>query len=66
MNKAEALKAIAGSYAIRFKDEPGRWGIPTCLSDDETTIYYKPLGTGLTRSSATLDKVELVRVGVGS
>jgi len=59
MTKDEAKKAIANRRIIRLIDEPERWGVPTCLSDDETTIYYKRRGMGLTRASATLEKVEL-------
>lgn len=53
-------------YAIKHKriidlDWCGyHWGIPTALSDDKTTVYYKPLGMGLTRQSVTIDKVKRI------
>ena len=36
------------------------WGIPTVLSDDKSTVYYKPLGMGLTRSSVTIGKIKRI------
>lgn len=50
---------------IQFKDEPDRWGIVTCLSDDDSTVYYKPRGCGPFRSSAPIDKVEIPPKGKG-
>lgn len=29
---------------IQHKADHDLWGIATCLSDDESTIYYKPRG----------------------
>lgn len=59
MTIEEAKQAIARKSIIQFIEEPDRWGIPTCLSDDETTIYYKPCGMGLFRLSARIDQMEI-------
>jgi len=36
---------------IYFKSDPERWGIVVSLSDDESTVYYKPKGCGFFYSS---------------
>jgi hypothetical protein len=43
---------------IQFKEDHNLWGIVTSLSDDESTVYYKPRGVGLFYSSAAIDKIE--------
>lgn len=57
MTIKEARQAIAGKTIIQFIEEPNLWGIATCMSDDETTIYYKPRSKGLFRLSAPIDKL---------
>jgi hypothetical protein len=44
---------------ICFRNEPDRWGIVTSLSDDGSTVYYKPRGIGLLYSSTTINKIML-------
>lgn len=45
---------------IEFVDDPNHWGTVTCLSDDETTVYYKPLGMGVFRSSTPIEPIRPV------
>lgn len=40
-------------------DEPDKWGIVTCLSDDESTVYYSPRGASFFHQSAALCDVRL-------
>jgi hypothetical protein len=58
MTIKEARQAVVNRTIIQFIEEPNLWGIPTCLSDDETTIYYKPRGMNWFRGSATIEKIE--------
>lgn len=44
---------------IQHKADSDLWGIATCLSDDETTVYYKPRGMPGIRLAAHIDDVEL-------
>lgn len=59
MTKAEALVAQQQNKIVQFKDEPDRWGIITCLSDDESCAYINPKGASLFRSCVKLDQIEL-------
>jgi len=49
-------EAKAGTM-ICWIDDPDLWGVITCLSDDETTAYYKPRGMGFFRLAAPLSKI---------
>lgn len=44
---------------IQFKDDHNVWGIVTCLSDDGSTVYYKPRGMPMFIQSAPIDQIEL-------
>ena len=43
---------------IQHKADHDLWGIATCLSDDESTIYYKPRGMPGMRLAAHVDDIE--------
>lgn len=44
---------------IQHKADHDLWGIATCLSDDESTIYYKPRGMPGMSLAAHIDDMEL-------
>jgi hypothetical protein len=57
MTKEQAKAAVKNHSKIHFIDEPERWGTATSLSDDESTMYYIPRGSGLFRAASTIDKL---------
>lgn len=58
MTIREAQQAIEKGTIVFRKDEPEKWGILTCLSDDESMAYYKPRGMNGVRCSAKLDELQ--------
>ncbi len=64
MTANEAKKAKKEGNVICFIEEPKLKGIITCLSDDESTVYYKPIDLQdkipyWLRESAALDKIRI-------
>lgn len=59
MTIQEARKAVANKTIIQFINEPNLWGTPTCLSDSEETIYFKPRGYNLLWLAASIDEMEI-------
>ena len=64
----QAKNAIENKTCIDFHykdDEPKtwRWMVIMSLSDDETCIYYKPKGCGLTYLCASLDNIIVDKIG---
>jgi hypothetical protein len=58
MTPKQAQKAVQDGAIIFITDEPDLWGIATCLSDDESTIYYRPR-CSMFRSAIPIDKVSV-------
>lgn len=59
MNVNEAKDAIRRKLFIKFKDGKGEGGVPTCLSDDESGLYYRYGGASLTLGFAPLEGIEV-------
>jgi hypothetical protein len=64
----QAKKAIKEKTCIDFHfkdnyDGQWRWMIILCLSDDETGIYYKRNGTGLTSVFSPLNNIIVDKFG---
>jgi len=55
----EAKEAIKNRTIVQIIDDPEKWGLLTCLSDDESTAYFQPKGCGFTKIGITLDNIEL-------
>ncbi len=49
---------IREGQLIQHKADRDLWGIVTCLSDDESTVYYKPRGMPGMRLAAHVDDIE--------
>jgi len=61
MNLEKLKLAIKNESCVDYHFESDgiwKWMIPVSLSDDESTLYYKKCGTGITLS-ACIDKLIL-------
>lgn len=57
MTSEEAHQAVG--KVVRFIDDHKHWGTLTYVHDDNFTVYFQPLGYVHTRSSTTIDKIEV-------
>ena len=55
---AEIKQAIKTKQSVYFDfGDKHNWGELTCLADDESCVYYKPKGMGLTRGCTTPEHI---------
>jgi len=67
MEIEEAKRAIRNRSIVDYRypedeETKWRWMIPTCLSDDESTIYYKINGMGLFSLASSLKNIIVTRI----
>ena len=64
MTLQEAEEVTKYKRLVQRIDDPiNSWGRATVLSDDGTTLYYRPRDLGGTRIAALVEDMELFRVG---